>query len=218
MCRLLRVSTTYFWITALITLICYNTHRTDFWKYRELLTPHVVNMERAPSDLSTWVQTHLGTLYESNQSGNEVEFEARFGSTFSDKALVYLNHEQISLDAFKTKIIATDFGAIRSTVEWKEIFETETHVNKDTVEGLVAGFFIVTRTMKFRIRAGPAQNLSYNSFSAQISRDPNGHLGSGKIPYRISQLFITSLARPAPIHLQGISKAEDTSISEPQNE
>ena len=37
-------------------------------------------------------------------------------------------------------------------------------------DGIVAGFFTVTRNLKFRIRAGPAQRVESVSFSAKYGR------------------------------------------------
>ena len=36
--------------------------------------------------------------------------------------------------------------------------------------GIVAGFFTVTRNLKFRIRVGPAQRIESVSFSAKYGR------------------------------------------------
>lgn len=76
--------------------------------------------------------------------------------------------------------------------------------------------------MKFRIRAGPAQQLSYNSFSARYATcTPCASLPADQLcrieekadversaedgsRLRITELFLTSVHKAAPIHISPI--------------
>ncbi|KAG5640601.1 hypothetical protein H0H81_011792, partial [Sphagnurus paluster] len=85
---------------------------------------------------------------------------------------------------------------------------------------IVAGWFIVTRSLKFRIRVGHAQTIETIAFSAknvplcpappQTNIDPAIHriirdasVKSGN-QQRIVELFQTVSDQAAPIHLQGV--------------
>jgi len=151
------------------------------------------------SPLTAWIKSHLGPLYH-DESGEQSDFHAVFNSTFSENVSIYVNHEKISRDEFESEMRVSGSALARpSTIDWKEILEIPTKSEENTTSaptGIVAGFFVVTRTMKFKIRASNAQILSYNSFSAQISQQEN--------QTRITELFLTFRSHAAPIHLHGI--------------
>lgn len=141
--------------------------------------------------LTSWAQTHLAELYESPK---ESDLHSTFSSTFSNKAEIYTNHLPVRLDALEEKISTKKGAATKSTVEWKDIIEvpaeegdkahevrvsiaknerlTAALTNKQTTlslskAGIVAGFAIVTRSLKFRIRAAPAHTHTYITFNAK---------------------------------------------------
>ncbi|KDR67202.1 hypothetical protein GALMADRAFT_80058 [Galerina marginata CBS 339.88] len=153
---------------------------------------------------SQWLQGAFTSLYESAPPAEVSDFEALFLFTFSEEAEIILNHEKVPLETFQLGLSKANFAISRASVEWKEVIEVPPKDGGTDPEVIVAGFFVVTRSMKFRIRAGPAQRLSYNSFSAKFAGPPDAE-GSRR---RIAQLVITTLDVAAPIHLQGIPHAE----------
>ena len=88
--------------------------------------------------------------------------------------------------------------------------------------GIVAGFFTVTRNLKFRIRVGPAQRVESVSFSAKYGRLFTSSVYHKLIhlsfrlertvgnDFRIVQLYITTVNKAAPIHLQWHSGSNST--------
>ncbi|KAF8919171.1 hypothetical protein CPB85DRAFT_1429803 [Mucidula mucida] len=112
-------------------------------------------------------------------------------SPFAQNAQIYVNHAgPVSLDAFQATL-AHKFGAAAGVqIEWKEIFE-------DAEAGVVAGFAVITRSMKFRIRVGPAQMLTSAMISLKLEEEDGKRV--------ISQMFFTSTDKAAPIHLNPVA-------------
>jgi len=185
--------------SAAITVLCISL-LLDYKKYHSVEFMSEIAPSQPDSPLTAWIKTNLGSLYES-AIGGETDFQTTFNSTFSEKASIYLNHEQISRDDFESNMTTSRSALSRSsTIDWKDILEIPTKSEEGASTsgpyGIVAGFFVVTRSLKFKIRASDAQSLSYNSFSARISQEGN--------QTRITELFLTSYNRAAPIHLQNI--------------
>ncbi|TFK34124.1 hypothetical protein BDQ12DRAFT_727167 [Crucibulum laeve] len=170
-------------------------------------------MTSAPehNDLTTWLQAHLSTLYEPPATADDADFQASFNSTFSPSAQIIVNHQMSSLDQFKDNLLSSKAAMTRATVHWKEVMQVDSPSEKS---GIVAGFFVVTRTMKFRIRASPAQNNGYNSFSAKIDQDP-GAPSAAEDNWRITQLFLTTENKAAQIHLKSAAEPFDTATVNP---
>ena len=82
--------------------------------------------------------------------------------------------------------------------------------------GIVAGFFTITRNLKFSIRVGPAQRVESVSFSARYGRPIHYALCHKLIlfavrlertvgdNFRIIQLYITTVNKATPVHLHGL--------------
>jgi hypothetical protein len=83
-------------------------------------------------------------------------------------------------------------------VDWKETFDVP---ETNGEGGIVAGFFVVTWTMKFRIRAGLAERLGNRSFSAKVVKDESVPQDAEGNQWRVSQFFLTETNKAAPIHL-----------------
>ncbi|KAF8957585.1 hypothetical protein BDZ97DRAFT_1845699 [Flammula alnicola] len=212
MLKILHNAISFLLLNFLIILISQNAHedRTPVLKFPSRSHP-MSNDPHASSPLTQWLQTRLGSLYESVPPVEEADFNALFQSAFSDDASIYVNHEQMSQETFLTRLHSYNAAITRATVEWKEVIEaTPKEGEQHSAGGIVAGFFVVTRSMKFRIRVGPAQRLSFNSFSAKIDENPDAQPGPDGTRLRITQLFITSVDKAAPIHLQGIVAPHDT--------
>jgi hypothetical protein len=158
------------------------------------------------SPLRSWLQAYLGTLYESAPLPEEADFRYLFYATFSENALIYHNHEIVSLEVFLERLGVANFACTQAAVEWKELIEIPQKENDSDSGpgGIIAGFFVVTRSLKFRIRAGPAQRQSLNSFTAKVEEGPIITAeGRKEVGLRISQLFITSVEKAVPVHLRG---------------
>ncbi|KAG7441843.1 uncharacterized protein BT62DRAFT_936719 [Guyanagaster necrorhizus] len=136
----------------------------------------------SPSSLTEWTKSQFSSLFRpSEHLFPEV-------SVFSADALIMVNHTVVSVVQFKT-LLAEKFGAGAvqdADINWKElIYDDET--------GVVAGFVDVTRSMKFRIRAGPAQIHTYVGLSAKIVQNGDERT--------VTQMFYTSVDKAAEVHL-----------------
>ncbi|SJK99109.1 uncharacterized protein ARMOST_02395 [Armillaria ostoyae] len=136
----------------------------------------------SPSSLTEWAKSQFSNLFK--EPGNQLEEV----SVFTADAQVLLNHSQVSVEQFK-KSLAEKFGAgvVQDVqIDWKELIH-------DEEAGFVAGFVDVTRSMKFRIRAGPAQIHTYISLSMKVAQEGDQRT--------VSQMFYTSVDKAAEVHL-----------------
>ncbi|KAJ3504042.1 hypothetical protein NLJ89_g8149 [Agrocybe chaxingu] len=162
----------------------------------------MANNGPAGGPLASWVATQLTALYETPAAASQDRRDI-FAETFSSNASIIVNHRSVPVDVFKNELENANSAIKGATVGWNELVESP---SDDSTGGIVAGFFVVTRSMKFRIRAGPAQRLSYNTFSAKVETDAQV-LGqdSGEGHRQITELFITHVDKAAPIHLQAVT-------------
>ncbi|PPQ83721.1 hypothetical protein CVT25_006125 [Psilocybe cyanescens] len=170
------------------------------------------------SDISAsqWLRNRFTSLYEAAPPPEEADFKALFLSVFSEDSQVVFNHESMSIDTFQEKLTTANYAVSDASVDWKDLVEIPAHDREaGAQEGIVAGSFVVTRSMKFRIRAGRAQRLNHNIFSAKIDTDHSAQPDINGSKRRITGFFITSLDKAAPIHLQGVppQPAETTTIN-----
>ncbi|KAF9477102.1 hypothetical protein BDN70DRAFT_811151 [Pholiota conissans] len=176
--------------------------------------------------LALWLQTRFSELYESVPPPEEADFKALFYSTFADNAWIYLNHEKMNEDKYLARFNSYNFAIKHAEVDWKELVDASASGSGSTNKvsrdlgskrpspftdppiqgGIVSGFFVVHRYMKFRIRASAAERLSYNTFSAKIEVKPNASPASDGSRLRITELMITTVDKAAPIHFPGIHR------------
>lgn len=154
--------------------------------------------------LASWAQARLAALYEFSPNAPGADFQTSFDTLFSSKAQILINHQPVALDAFKDDLSHRSSAAVRASVAWKELIEVPKADGPESEAGIVAGCFIITRSMKFRIRAAPAQTLSTVIFSAKIDRDPDIREGDAR---RIMHLVQTVFDRAAQISLRGTGPA-----------
>ncbi|KAJ3874669.1 hypothetical protein F5051DRAFT_416154 [Lentinula edodes] len=143
-----------------------------------MLNEHTSAPSSPQQSLTEWVQSRFSGLYEhpSPDTSDTNTTQSRIQSMFTPTAQIYLNHTgPVPLEEF-TKNLEQTFGTNKTEVEWKECFEVpdsnkeEKDDNHEVVEGetgIVAGYLIITRTLKFRIRATPAKNYTHVSLSAK---------------------------------------------------
>lgn len=138
--------------------------------------------------LTEWTKAHLTALYELTPTP---DLDTTFSTTFSPSAEILINHSSISLNAFKEQISETRTASLASTVEFKSLSQVSSGAEgkSDQVRrtnrksrlshlqcvtwkaGIVAGCFLVTRSLKFRIRAASAQTYMHITFSAKYVTD-----------------------------------------------
>ncbi|KZT27191.1 hypothetical protein NEOLEDRAFT_1061311 [Neolentinus lepideus HHB14362 ss-1] len=156
-------------------------------------------------DLETWAKSRIAALYETTE---EDRFDSAFESCFSSDAQIIMNHEPVSRENAKSDLLTKRFAAQQATVNWdnvmsasKEGDDKASHVTVRVIWkiGIVAGFCTITRTMRLRIRAAPAQRTTQCTFSVKIDRDASGSAGS-EDNRRIVQLWQTAVDKAAPIH------------------
>lgn len=195
---------------------------------------------------AAWLQASLAALYKPNDS----DFESNFDRTFAADAEITANHAPIARDAFKEDMRSRGFAATSVDVSYKDVIEAPVADGQQATEvstsrsskwtgsltcvvflspqsGIVAGFVSVTRSLRFRIRAAPAQTTANIIFSAKcvaiittsasaiafltivlcrIGRDSTPPAdGSQDDGRRIVQFFQTSVDKAAPIHLQSVA-------------
>ncbi|KAF7432529.1 hypothetical protein PC9H_004470 [Pleurotus ostreatus] len=158
------------------------------------------------SNLIPWLQDRFSKIYDISLLQNEggptglEDFSAGFDAVFASNIRITINGEEVSRDGLKERIISSASAATHIQVEWKDLIEVPNQGidDSDLVTGMVAGQFIITRSLKFRIRAAPAQNQTITIFQARIENDAN--ISSGDLR-RITQLHYTMLSKPVPIHV-----------------
>ncbi|KAF9477109.1 hypothetical protein BDN70DRAFT_881532 [Pholiota conissans] len=159
----------------------------------------------ATTRLALWLQTRFSELYESVPPPEEADFKALFYTTFDDNAWIYFNHEKMNEDKYLDRFNNWNIAVTRAEMDWKELIDASTSDSGSNNEsGIISGFFVVHRYMKFRIRASAAERLSCNTFSAKIEVKPNASPASDGSRLRITELVITTVDRAAPIHFPGI--------------
>ncbi|KAH9485882.1 hypothetical protein JR316_0002797 [Psilocybe cubensis] len=203
--------TAYFLAINILIVIYYKTYKSQEplnFAYIQRYGDRLAMSSNASA--SQWLRNRFTSLYEAAPPPEEADFKALFVSIFSEDAQVWFNHEQISVDAFQEKITSANYAAKEASIDWKDLIEIPG--NDAEHEGIVAGSFVVTRSMKFRIRAAPAQRLNHNIFSAKINIDPTAQPDITGSKRRISEFFLTSFDKAAPIHLQSIPQKEPATV------
>lgn len=135
--------------------------------------------ESAPAESqlapSAWVRSRLTALFE------DVQSQDAFDHTFSPACEVRLNHAVRPLQTFKDEIASRRAAAVRVSVAWPDaeddvVVASAAVVHSDSEDGattgespatVVAGAFVVTRSLPFRIRVAHAQIRTHVCFSAK---------------------------------------------------
>jgi hypothetical protein len=139
------------------------------------------SMSLSKPNSTSWTQSRLGALYETRE--NEV-FASTFDTVFSSSCEVRANHIPSTVDAFKESISSHRAAGAGVTLSWENVIATsdspdevsspvpQRHSSPLTYwkPSVVAGTLIVTRSMKFRIRAAPAQRQTHINFSVRYDR------------------------------------------------
>ncbi|KAH7916107.1 hypothetical protein BJ138DRAFT_1109026 [Hygrophoropsis aurantiaca] len=147
------------------------------------------------SDLPSWTQSRLTAVY---QAPDDETFHNAFDAAFSPKCEVFASQESSeSIETLKEQLLARRAATVNSKVDWDN---TPTLESNEAVAGPAAidGSFVVTRSLKFRIRAGPAQRLTHVVFEAKVDQGE----GDTDDSRRIVSFRHTSTDSTPPIHFQ----------------
>ncbi|EFI28048.1 hypothetical protein CC1G_14074 [Coprinopsis cinerea okayama7 len=158
------------------------------------LTPFTLlePMSRPPPESKAWVKERLEFLYTQPGQADVEGYSKHFEKSFQPTAKVTLNGEAMTLDDFKEQLQASQVATTNVKIVWQDL-AGRWEGDKIVIEGS----FEVTRTMKFRVRVGPAQNVQLNSFTAHL-------LPVEKDEFAISKFDLRMENRSKPIQLQGI--------------
>lgn len=122
------------------------------------------------SSLSSWFKARIERLHNVSE---ESDLQAQLGDIFTDNAHIVLNHKTVSVDDFNREFANRRFAVVGETLDWQHIVDAvEDNAEGDdpcpdnAIGGTVAGSYVVTRSLKFRIRAAPAQSKCHVVFSA----------------------------------------------------
>jgi len=133
-------------------------------------------------DLTTWAQRHISAIYEAQ---SEDDLHHAFEAAFSPSLETFVNHERVSRESIKDDMVQRRGAAISSSVKWENVMAVPKDREKpDEVHflckiclrhilmlcgqaGIVAGFLIVTRSLRFRIRVSHAQLLTILTINAK---------------------------------------------------
>ncbi|KAJ7592427.1 hypothetical protein C8J56DRAFT_928647 [Mycena floridula] len=158
-------------------------------------------MSTPPQSLTEWLQTNLtGRYFEKKEEGDQANAAAPV--VFAPNAQIFLNHVSTSIEEYQQHH-ERNLMTSGATVEWKDVIEVpdSEEEGKAHEAGIVAGFLVVTRSMKFKVRATAAKSQTLITLSAKIEQS-----GEDSEPdkRRIVQLFHTAAQKAVPIHIQGL--------------
>lgn len=166
-------------------------------------------MSTAASTMSTlteWTQSHFQAIYAAT---SEDAFNAAIDAFFSPNVEMYNNEKKMTREDAREEIAQRWRGAQRVDVKWENSIEVpkegEGLTGKEA--GLVSGFFVVTRSLRFRVRAAPMQQLNYVTFNGRVEQDPAVEPDEQGDRRRITYLYQTSVDKAAPLHLHPIPNA-----------
>ncbi|KAF7782879.1 hypothetical protein Agabi119p4_2255 [Agaricus bisporus var. burnettii] len=146
-----------------------------------------------------WFKDCVQKLYQQDPTQGEKEQSSLLESIFDKNVNLLHNHKPMSLSEYMNSLSQSSFATAKTDLEWNVILSQE---DEGEAQGsIVAGHFVVTRYMKFRIRAAPAERLQHCFFSAKIRKDAPSEGGA---PYTVTEMFITSVFKQAPIHIANI--------------
>ncbi|KAH8110376.1 hypothetical protein DFH11DRAFT_1514418 [Phellopilus nigrolimitatus] len=136
----------------------------------------------AKPDLKEWTRERLSALYT---APTEDAFHASFESAFAPAcAHVRLNGEEVERNEFKSRIMSMRAPMTSADVKWEDLNTVE----EEEARGTVSGSWTVVRSLKFRLRAAPAQMKRVITFNARV--EPGDSAGEDD-PRRIVSLTET---------------------------
>jgi hypothetical protein len=81
----------------------------------------------AMSDLTTWAQEHISTMYE---AGSESDLHQAFEATFSPSTEIFVNHEKVSRESLKDDLTKRRVSCVSASVKWENVMAAPNDVDK----------------------------------------------------------------------------------------
>jgi len=91
-------------------------------------------------------------------------------------------------------------AGVSASVKWENYMVVPKDGDNPDEAGIVAGFLVVTRSLKFRIRAAPAQLQTILTLNSKIEQDVTAEGDEDGDRRRIVHLFMTLVDKRPPIH------------------
>ncbi|OJA07755.1 hypothetical protein AZE42_02992 [Rhizopogon vesiculosus] len=136
-------------------------------------------------DLISWTQSRLGALYDARDAD---AFTSACDAVFFPSCEVRENHTPSTLSDFTHGILSRSAASAWVTLSWENLITT-----------VVSGTLIITRYLKFLIRAAPAQHQTYINFSAKVE-DCFVQADEYDDLRHITSLYYSSVDTTPPIH------------------
>ncbi|KAL5513827.1 hypothetical protein ACEPAH_4228 [Sanghuangporus vaninii] len=151
-------------------------------------------------DLKKWTEERLTSLFT---APSDDDFHAAFDSAFAqdDQSSVVVNGEEMSRDKFKEEVKAQRAAMLKADVKFEDLKEEATGGQSESGPSIIKGTWTVTRSLKFRIRAAPAQIHRVSTFEAKV--EP---VSPGSSDFRIVHLTETVENKRPPINISPIGR------------
>ncbi|KAL5536209.1 hypothetical protein ACEPAF_30 [Sanghuangporus sanghuang] len=155
-------------------------------------------------DLKKWTEERLTSLFT---APSDDDFHAAFDSAFAqdDHSSVVVNGEEMSRDKFKEEVKAQRAAMLKADVKFEDLKEEaageQSEGGTDSGPSIIKGTWTVTRSLKFRIRAAPAQIHRVSTFEAKV--EP---VSPGSSDFRIVHLTETVENKRPPINISPIGR------------
>jgi len=79
------------------------------------------------SDLTTWAQEHISTMYE---AGSESDLHQAFEATFSPSAEIFVNHEKVLRESLKDDLTKRRESCVSASVKWENVMAAPNDIDK----------------------------------------------------------------------------------------
>ncbi|KAI5116136.1 hypothetical protein M0805_003236 [Coniferiporia weirii] len=128
-------------------------------------------------DLGTWTRARLTALYTAPASEGDTAFTRAFDHAFAPAARM---HAGLDREKMREDVRAARGAMQAADVKFDDVrCEIDSGSETGIETGTVRGTWTVTRSMKFRIRAAPAQMRRVATFEARVEADTAFAAGVG---------------------------------------
>ncbi|KAI5115784.1 hypothetical protein M0805_003344 [Coniferiporia weirii] len=128
-------------------------------------------------DLGTWTRARLTALYTAPVSDGDTAFTRAFDHTFAPAARMHADPDR---EKMREDVRAARGAMQAADVKFDDVrCEIDSGSETGIETGMVRGTWTVTRSMKFRVRAAPAQMQRVATFEARVEADAAFAAGDG---------------------------------------
>lgn len=133
-------------------------------------------------DLQNWTKAQLTSLFTSDDASFDDAFEATFGRdvSISREGDSSSSSSSSSRDELKEHYRAQRAAMTKVDITWGDVEVVSKDSNNPDEAGTVTGSFTITRSLHFRLRAGPMQTQNVVSFKAIVEQDQTAVEGPDK--------------------------------------